>query len=681
MISPTRVLTASHCLYGNPAPPSPPAPWLPVDIGIVSANVTSGITVQTSVAASELGHPTNANDPNDVDQDLAILSVDESALNADVVEKIRETPTHDLSQAQFSSWAAILETHIERPSLTPPPQGTNYAVAAWNTEPERQLAALAPDLNFQIDFSKAVFTVFQGIGNQMGDSGCPLFWVRSDRSRDPLGVLSGGNSQAGLSYVNLTYPDHAQWLRDQLIDHTHDGLSHVKWRSQHPLPAGETYRWFGEDDYSGPCDLQRDVDCDHWYDEHDNCPLVFNHDQADFDEDGIGDVCNGCPCDVFADSDGDGVCGPPCANAKFQHCPAQCANAGAENIDNCSSALNPDQANCNIDAETITGQVVYGDACDPVPCPETEKEGDGSKSTVKCAGNNESGFFCVGRTVFDQFHSTPVGSHRQGASGSSPVFPVSGVTTDARFCQANLSTVPQIRCDTSSVVQDGEINIAIEEANDPANPWHRITLTGGGFVATRGSSASWTYGTPSSRPIYPPTGTVADMTWDYLTDNGFWLANSKLPPPDLTNYSTCMNQAYQPGTCLLGVFWMHGATDVGNGTDHVGSTTVGTHGPNLASKFIPMAPDQVTLYARTGVGIFHFMMLYSTLPDPYGGERFRYTAIVGQESTGPNVYSLQRDGTGNDLSPLLSPASKSRLADTSLVWASAVEPNENIGRT
>jgi hypothetical protein len=43
-------------------------------------------------------------------------------------------------------------------------------------------------------------------------------------------------------------------------------------------------------------------------DDLDNCPGLFNPDQADTDEDGAGDACDICPFDPFDDIDGDGLC-------------------------------------------------------------------------------------------------------------------------------------------------------------------------------------------------------------------------------------------------------------------------------------------------------------------------------------------------------------------------------------
>ena len=64
----------------------------------------------------------------------------------------------------------------------------------------------------------------------------------------------------------------------------------------------------------------------------DNCPNDFNPDQADTDQDGLGDACDAC---VVGDADLDGVC---------------------DNVDNCLTVANAAQA--DIDNDGI------GDACD-----------------------------------------------------------------------------------------------------------------------------------------------------------------------------------------------------------------------------------------------------------------------------------------------------------------------------
>lgn len=54
--------------------------------------------------------------------------------------------------------------------------------------------------------------------------------------------------------------------------------------------------------------LGADSDLDGVCNAEDNCPAVFNPDQIDSDEDGIGDLCDDCPDDPLNDVDGDGFC-------------------------------------------------------------------------------------------------------------------------------------------------------------------------------------------------------------------------------------------------------------------------------------------------------------------------------------------------------------------------------------
>ena len=71
----------------------------------------------------------------------------------------------------------------------------------------------------------------------------------------------------------------------------------------------------------------------------DNCPYVYNWDQADYDLDGFGDACDNCPLDPNpgqSDLDGDGV---------GDACDGDIDNDGIVNYDdNCPYFYNPDQA-------------------------------------------------------------------------------------------------------------------------------------------------------------------------------------------------------------------------------------------------------------------------------------------------------------------------------------------------
>jgi len=86
-----------------------------------------------------------------------------------------------------------------------------------------------------------------------------------------------------------------------------------------------------------------DSDGDGVLDVQDNCPLVPNTDQADRDEDGVGDVCD--PDDVL-DTDLDTI---------------------PDTIDNCRLVPNPGQEDADADG--------LGDACDPDDATDTDGDG------------------------------------------------------------------------------------------------------------------------------------------------------------------------------------------------------------------------------------------------------------------------------------------------------------------
>lgn len=128
-----------------------------------------------------------------------------------------------------------------------------------------------------------------------------------------------------------------------------------------------------------------DCDEDGIIDVQDNCVCMYNPDQADMDNDGIGSACD-------PDADGDGWMGPrgmpaPADLDCDDHDPAVnpgmveiCGNAVDENCDgviildgpdsdgdgvpdcrdNCPDQVNPNQTNSDGD--------VFGDICDPSPC-------------------------------------------------------------------------------------------------------------------------------------------------------------------------------------------------------------------------------------------------------------------------------------------------------------------------
>jgi len=132
-----------------------------------------------------------------------------------------------------------------------------------------------------------------------------------------------------------------------------------------------------------PLTIPTDPDGDGVDNARDNCPDVWNPDQADIDGDGVGNVCDNCLYMSNAgqvDGDADGA-GDLCDNCPFLFNPGQ-ADGDHEGIgdacDNCSDAFNPDQADSDGDG--------VGDACDT--CPDVfnpdQTDGDGDDIGDAC---------------------------------------------------------------------------------------------------------------------------------------------------------------------------------------------------------------------------------------------------------------------------------------------------------
>ncbi len=107
-------------------------------------------------------------------------------------------------------------------------------------------------------------------------------------------------------------------------------------------------------------------------DDVDNCPQVYNPDQADGDGDGAGDVCDNCPGlsnPDQLDSDGDGL-GDVCDPCPFGDASADSDGDGLiDCMDNCPAVANADQADADGDGA--------GDVCDRCPGADDALDTDG----------------------------------------------------------------------------------------------------------------------------------------------------------------------------------------------------------------------------------------------------------------------------------------------------------------
>lgn len=537
LITPSIVLTAAHCiagLFGKSNPnyyasvfvgQSKQLPGLPSNQR--EPHVGFGVTVAAGPRGTTYVNHDLYDESEPIGADVGLLFLSDAIADVFSSRPARASDTFT-STIGIAGWSPL--------------SGNDNFLSFPNTVRRGFFQYPAPVFpGIQSEGSLAYWTATSSVGStNQGDSGSPLFFVDSQGRRRVFGVLSRTSDDNQSSYwADVTNATMAQWITTHADDVQVVAAPRGNaWYGQHGKTIGDY--WYGENDYTGPCVQATDPDCDHWINVHDNCPLIYNPDQLDSDQDGAGNACRNCPNDPGGDQDNDGLCGP---------------------ADNCPRAWNPDQRNCNAESEKLLGLPTLGDVCDPIPCPNAEMV-SAHASNVTCTstpGPNNiplpyGAQVCTETRLQDDidFSTTgrfPLSNSVPSYDGKAPKLldfheaAITLPTTVTNYCQAGapLAGTTPVRCRNKPTLTRGQALALVtdESPRDPDFPWHKIT-----FVS---ESRGIAFGAQTYASFLGPW---TSKRWDFATDATYWQGGNWIPPN-----AGCSGSFAE---CLNGALWTYG---------------------------------------------------------------------------------------------------------------------------
>lgn len=406
-------------------------------------------------------------------------------------------------------------------------------------------------------------------------------------------------------------------------------------------------------------DFDNDVDRDGVLTHLDNCPRNFNPDQADSDHDRVGNACDTCPWDNRNDHDDDGVCG---------------------NDDNCDEYPNPGQENCNEVAEGFhTPSKIWGDACDPVPCPRDVAE---PTYVEDMGGAAHDTWYSCGWLYDNELDLRPLASHYSGQQ-EQPV-PVDGVVTSARFCQPNQPL--GIECDATYDITDARLADSdcapMADGSAPCattgtveakeHHFHRMRFSENGNGAPNGPPASLDYDFAAEAPaaLDPDASVPASLhwTWNHVSDFQRWSSDA----------NDFLASDVELPSDLEGTLWLHADTAIGTADDVSAGT--GTHGYELANNHqLRLRPQ--TYRCSGGTAMVYtpkWFFLWQTLPDPphdplrRDSQLWESNILLALEDD--QWGSIDADGRLEHVTDRIGSHLRAEARDPALIWANAVEP-------